>query len=199
MIISKISPAVKTPGRYNVFVDGAYTFSLDEVQLANLGLKKGQEIDEAELDKLKSESGFGKNYIRALDLISRRLRSDREIRDYAFRKQWTKENTERVIERLRVHGYLNDQRFAEAFVRSRANLRNYSKRRMMLELRKKGISSTIIEQVLADSDEFDELSALQNLIAKKRSHYDNEQKLIAYLARQGFSYDQIRTALSDNI
>lgn len=199
MIISKISPAVKTPGRYNVFVDGTYTFSLDEVQLANLGLKKGQEIDEAELDKLKSESGFGKNYIRALDLISRRLRSDREIRDYAFRKQWTKENTERVIERLRVHGYLNDQRFAEAFVRSRANLRNYSKRRMMLELRKKGISSTIIEQVLADSDEFDELSALQNLIAKKRSHYDNEQKLIAYLARQGFSYDQIRTALSDNI
>lgn len=199
MIISKISPAVKTPGRYNVFVDGAYTFSLDEVQLANLGLKKGQEIDEAELDKLKSESGFGKNYIRALDLISRRLRSEREIRDYAFRKQWTKENTERVIERLRVHGYLNDQRFAEAFVRSRANLRNYSKRRMMLELRKKGISSTIIEQVLADSDEFDELSALQNLIAKKRSHYENEQKLIAYLARQGFSYDQIRTALSDNI
>lgn len=199
MIISKISPAVKTPGRYNVFVNGAYTFSLDEVQLANLGLKKGQEIDQAELDKLKSESGFGKNYIRALDLISRRLRSEREIRDYAFRKQWTKENTERVIERLRIHGYLNDQRFAEAFVRSRANLRNYSKRRMMLELRKKGISSTIIEQVLADSDEFDELSALQNLIAKKRSHYDNEQKLIAYLARQGFSYDQIRTALSDNI
>ncbi len=199
MIISKISPAVKTPGRYNVFVNGAYTFSLDEVQLANLGLKKGQEIDQAELDKLKSESGFGKNYIRALDLISRRLRSEREIRDYAFRKQWTKENTERVIERLRIHGYLNDQRFAEAFVRSRANLRNYSKRRMMLELRKKGISSTIIEQVLADSDEFDELSALRNLIAKKRSHYDNEQKLIAYLARQGFSYDQIRTALSDNI
>ena len=196
MLITKISPAVKTEGRYNVFVDGKYSFSLDEVQLAALTIKKGDELDEQQLDQLKSESSFGKNYIRALDLVSRRPRSQLEIRDYAFRKQWTKANTDRVIERLLERGYLNDAKFAEIFVRSRANLRNYSTRRMKLELQKKGISSDIIDQVLSESDDFDENVALKNLIAKKQNRYDDEQKLIAYLARQGFNYDSIRMALN---
>ena len=197
MKITKISPAIKTEGRYNIYVDDKYSFSLDEVQLASLNLKKNDEIDAEQLDQLKSESDFGKNYVRALDLISRRPRSQREIRDYAFRKQWTKSNTERVIERLLERGYLDDAKFAEIFARSRANLRNYSTKRMKLELRKKGIASDIVDQVLTDSENFDENAALKNLIAKKRNRYDNEQKLIAYLARQGFSYDKIKSALSD--
>ena len=197
MKITKISPAIKTEGRYNIYVDDKYSFSLDEVQLASLNLKKNDEIDAEQLDQLKSESDFGKNYVRALDLISRRPRSQREIRDYAFRKQWTKSNTERVIERLLERGYLDDAKFAEIFVRSRANLRNYSTKRMKLELRKRGVASDIVDQVLTDSENFDENAALKNLIAKKRNRYDNEQKLIAYLARQGFSYDKIKSALSD--
>ena len=197
MKITKISPAIKTEGRYNIYVDDKYSCSLDEVQLASLNLKKNDEIDAEQLDQLKNESDFGKNYVRALDLVSRRPRSQREIRDYAFRKQWTKSNTERVIERLLERGYLDDAKFAEIFARSRANLRNYSTKRMKLELRKKGIASDIVDQVLTDSENFDENAALKNLIAKKRNRYDNEQKLIAYLARQGFSYDKIKSALSD--
>jgi regulatory protein len=197
MKITKIAPAVKTAGRYNVFVDEEFAFSLDEAQLVKVGLKKGDEIDEEKLVELKTESDFGKNYIRAVDLVSRRLRSEREIRDYAFRKQWTKENVEKVVARLYERGYLNDEKFAENFVRSRANLRNYSARKMKLELRKKGIKSNIIEKVLAETDEYDEQTALKNLIAKKRGYYDDQQKLVAYLARQGFSYDAIKSALTD--
>lgn len=198
MNITKISPAIKTEGRYNVFVDEKFSFSLDETQLVKLGLKKGVEIDEEQLAKLKSESDFGKNYIRAVDLISRRLRSERELREYAFRKQWTRDNTERVIDRLRERGYLNDEKFAESFVRSRSNTRNFSAKRMKVELRKKGIKPELIAKVLAESDEYDEKTSLNNLIMKKRNKYDDERKLIAYLARQGFSYDDIRSALADS-
>lgn len=198
MNITKISPAIKTEGRYNVFVDEKFSFSLDETQLVKLGLKKGVEIDEEQLAKLKSESDFGKNYIRAVDLISRRLRSERELREYAFRKQWTRDNTERVIDRLRERGYLNDEKFAESFVRSRSNTRNFSAKRMKVELRKKGIKPELIAKVLAESDEYNEKTSLNNLIMKKRNKYDDERKLIAYLARQGFSYDDIRSALADS-
>lgn len=197
MQITKITPAAKTEGRYNIFVDGKYSFSLDETQLVKLSLRKGDEINEERLIELKGESNFGKNYIRVVDLISRRLRSEKEIRDYAWRKQWSKENLEKVIERLRDRGYLNDERFAASFVRSRATLRNYSARKMKLELRKKGINSEVIEKVLSESEEFDEGQALEKLVAKKRNSYDSEQKLIAYLARQGFSYDAIRNALDN--
>ena len=195
MIITKISPAVKTAGRYNIFVDDSYSFSLDETQLVSLGFKKGDEIDEDELARLKNESEFGKSYIRAVDLISRRLRSEKELRDYAWQKQWTHTTTDRVIERLRDRGYLNDERFAESFVRSRANTRNFSAKRMKVELQKKGIKPEIITTAMATSDEYDESAALNTLIMKKRNKYDDERKLIAYLARQGFSYDDIRRAL----
>jgi len=195
--ITKIVPAIKTPGRYNIFIDGVYSFSLDEIQLVAAGLKKGQEIPDTELFELKNDSEFGKNYIRAVDLISRRVRSEKEIRDYAWHKQWTKENTEKVIARLRERGYLNDETFAKSFVASRANLRNFSRRKMELELAKKGINKDIREKVLRENEDFSEDESLKNLIAKKRNHYDSEQKLIAYLARQGFSYDKIKVVLNE--
>lgn len=192
MRISKVSPAVKTAGRYNIYVDGKYSFSLDELQLVQNGLHSGLEISEAQLEQLKSESDFGKNYIRAVDLISRRLRSEREIRDYAFRKQWTKSNTERVIKRLKARGYLNDQRFAELFFSSRHQSGRYSLKRIRLDLVKKGISSDIIDDLCrANGDS----AALLKLIKKRINKYDDENKLIAYLARNGFRYDDIKAAL----
>lgn len=192
MRISKVSPAVKTAGRYNIYVDGKYSFSLDELQLVQNGLHSGLEISEAQLEQLKSESDFGKNYIRAVDLISRRLRSEREIRDYAFRKQWTKSNTERVIERLKARGYLDDRRFAELFFSSRHQSGRYSLKRIRLDLVKKGISSDIIDDLCrANGDS----AALLKLINKRINKYDDENKLIAYLARNGFRYDDIKAAL----
>lgn len=192
MRISKVSPAVKTAGRYNIYVDGKYSFSLDELQLVQNGLHSGLEISEAQLEQLKSESDFGKNYIRAVDLISRRLRSEREIRDYAFRKQWTKSNTERVVERLKARGYLDDRRFAELFFSSRHQSGRYSLKRIRLDLVKKGISSDIIDDLCrANGDS----AALLKLINKRINKYDDENKLIAYLARNGFRYDDIKAAL----
>jgi regulatory protein len=196
MKITKISPAVKTKGRYNVFVDGQYSFSLDELQLVSLGLKTGQEIDETRLAEYKSESDFGKNYIRALDLISRRLRSEKEIRDYGWRKKWPTDNLERVIERLYKYNYLDDKKFAKAFVSSRSN-RDFSIKRMKVELIKKGIKSDLIEKVLSENTEFNEMRSLKKLINKKRARYDDERKLVAYLVGKGFRYDDIRQQLTN--
>ena len=196
MKITKISPAVKTEGRYNVFLDEQYSFSLDESQLVKLGLKKGQEISEEQLQKLKSESDFGKNYVRAVDLISRRLRSEREIRDYAFRKQWLPENTEKVIKRLYKFNFLDDEKFAKAFVASRSN-RDFSAKKMKVELIKKGIRSDLIEMVLEENTEFDEIESLKKLIKKKRTHYSDKRKLIAYLVGKGFNYGDIMKELKE--
>ena len=189
MQITKVAPAAKTPGRYNIFVDGQYSFSLDELQLVQAGLHSGLDIDEKQLAKFRNESEFGKNYIRAIDLISRRLRSEKEIRDYARRKSWTADNTERVIERLKARGYLNDKVFAESFVRARQNAGKYSRRRIELDLRRKGIADSIVKEVL--HDEVSDTDALRKLIAKRVKRYDDPTKLKAYLLRAGFNYDNI--------
>lgn len=196
MRITKVAPAARTADRYNIFVDGHYSFSLDEFQLVQHSLHSGQEIDETKLAELQAESDFGKNYIRAVDLISRRLRSEREIRDYARRKQWDRDNTERVIARLYDRGYLNDLVFAQAFVRSRQSSRKYSRRRIKRDLVNKGISHRIIQQVLDEgADAIDDNDTLTNLVAKKYHRYDDINKLKAYLARAGFRYDDINKAI----
>jgi len=196
-LITKISPAAKTAGRYNVFVNDKFSFSLDEVQLVNSGLKKGKVLSSEEYLSQKNDSDFGKNYVRALDLISRRIRSEKEIRDYGFKKKWSENATEKVIERLYERGYLNDEKFAESFVDARANLRNFSKRKIEIELIKKGIEKEIREQILRENENFDESESLKNMVAKKWNRYENDQKLIAYLARQGFNFDDIKNAIKE--
>ncbi len=197
MKITAIKAAVKTPGRFNIFVDGTYSFSLDELQVVNTGIQVGKEYTGAEVETLKDESTFGKAYARALDYIMRRPRSIKEMRDYAWRKQWEKPLAERVINRLIEKGYLDDVKFAEAWVRHRALGKPMSERKIRLELKQKGVADDVVNNVLAQNEEFDELAALKRLVAKKRLRYSDEQKFMTYLARQGFSFDDIKRALSE--
>jgi regulatory protein len=197
MLITKIAKAVKTDGRYNIFLDGEFSFSLDQSQLVELRLRKGQELSESEVRTLMAESDFGKNYLRALDLISRRLRSEREIRDYGFKKHWSEQNIERVVKRLYEHGYLNDEKFAAAFMRSKAATQNKSLRQLKLALRRKGISQEIITAAIAAEENYSEAESLKKLIQKKRSRYDDPKKLVAYLVRQGYNYDDVKLALDE--
>lgn len=195
MKITAIKPAVKTKGRFNIFVDEKYSFSLDELQLVESGLKRDQEINDQELELFKNESTFGKAYTRALDYIMRRPRSEKELRDYAWRKKWSDDLRDRVISKLLNKGYLDDMRFAKTWVRHRALGKPMSKRRLTLELKQKGLSDEVIDSAFAESEEFDEIGALRLLIEKKRPKYSDNNKLIAYLAGQGFSYGQIKTAM----
>ena len=66
---------------------------------------------------------------------------------------------------------------------------------MRLELQQKGISSKIIDEVLAESGR-SEIEELRKIIARKAKKYPDEQKLIQYLLRQGFNYSDISDELS---
>ena len=71
-----------------------------------------------------------------------------------------------------------------------------SRRKLQAELQAKGVASAVIAAMLEDSSRNDE-NELAKIIAKKRVKYPDEQKLIAYLARQGFRYDDIKSALQE--
>ncbi len=197
MKITAIKPAVKTKGRFNFFVDGKYSFSLSEQQVIDLRVKKDEEVTAQRLEEFKKESDFGKKYARVLELVLRRKRSEKEIRDYGWRKKWEPEETQRILSRLQEKGYQDDEEFAQSWVRSRAALKHVSKRRLTLELRQKGVNSELIEKTLEQSQDYSEQQALLQLVEKKRRRYDDPRKFTAYLIRQGFRYDDIKQALSE--
>lgn len=196
MKITKISQQVKRADRYSIYVDEKYTFSVGESQLINLGLHSGQEITEAELESFKGESDLGKWFDRTLNLLSFRLRSEWELRDYLKRKKAEPEVIDKILNKLSKHGYVNDEQFAKRWVENRHLLKPSSKRKLMMELRQKRIPSDIIDKVFQE-DETDEREVLRELVEKKRHRYPDQTKFMQYLARQGYSYEDIKSVLSD--
>ncbi|MFZ1258789.1 MAG: RecX family transcriptional regulator [Candidatus Saccharimonas sp.] len=218
MKITSISAQVRNPDRVNVSIDGKYRFSLDISQITDLGVKVGRELGEEELAELETESQFGKLYARALEYSLMRPRSVREVKDYLYRKTLTTRRgkrqevrgeveyktieipgyspalAERVLQKLQHKCYVDDEKFARWWVENRNRTKGASLRKLTVELRTKGVTSEIIEQVVQDSPRTDE-QELQTIIAKKRNRYPDDQKFTQYLARQGFNYDDIRMAL----
>lgn len=196
MKITDIKQQVKMQGRYSIFVDGKFSFGLGESALMQSGIRIGKELDIAELDELKSTAKIDKAYNRALGLIARRPRSEWEIRDYLKRKEYDPELIDMLVERLYNSRWLDDQDFARKWVDNRRLLKATSKRRLTQELKAKRVSDDVISLVLAE-DETDEVQILRELIARKQkqSRYQDNEKLIAYLIRQGFNYGDVKEAL----
>lgn len=197
MKITAISAQIKHAGRYSVYVDGKFAFGLGGNQLLNLGLFNGQEITESELDAFKQESEIGKLYEKTLNLLSFRLRSEHELRDYLKRKNQSPAIIEIILNRLSNLGYVDDLKFAQRWVENRRLLKPISSLKLRSELKQKRIDNSVIEEVLK-SDETDEVEVLKALIERKSKRYPDQQKLMAYLARQGFRYDDIKQALKND-
>jgi regulatory protein len=209
MKITALTPQQKSDNRVNVIVDGKYRFSLDVYQVIDLGIRVGKEYSETELVELETESQFGKLYGRALEYCMMRPHSGKEVRDYLYRKTLDvrtktggirkgadKAVAERVFNRLVEKGHIDDEQFTRWWVENRSLKKGASRRKLEAELRVKGVDLQIIEKHLADSARTDD-DELRKVIAKKSGRYGDPQKLMQYLARQGFSYDDIKSALQD--
>ena len=224
LIITNLRQGVKNPNRVNVFVNSKYALSLDVAQVVDLGVKVGLEISEDELEEFKKASEYVKLYQRTLEWVLVRPRSVRETRDYLSKKLKTSssdsllrarrygaqslvplpvgrvqssedilELSENIIQKLLDKKYLDDYKFAEWYVENRFVKKGISKKRLKIELMKKGVAREIVDEVIDDRDDEEEI---RKVIAKKRAKYDDE-KLMGYLVRQGFSYDLVKQVLSD--
>jgi regulatory protein len=162
------------------------------------GLRIGQEFDAKTFAEIKDTAEEDKAYMRALDLLARRPRSKWEMEQYLKRKDYDNSVITKLLNRLSNGELLDDKKFAESWVLSRRLLKNMSKRRLLQELQQKKISEQIISEVL-EADETDELDVLKEIIQKKQTQtrYQDKQKLIAYLLRQGFSFSDVKSVLGN--
>lgn len=194
--VTDIKQQIKRQDRYSIFIDGKYSFSLSENELMQSGIRLNREYTTTELEELKQTAVLDKAYMRSLDMLSRRARSEWELRDYLRRKDYEPEIIDQIITRLKKLQYIDDYNFAKAWVDNRRLLKATSKRKLSQELKQKRVEQSVIDGVLAE-DDTDELAVIRELIVKKRtqSRYQDDQKLIVYLLRQGFSYGDVKEAI----
>ena len=215
--VTDIKEAVRDKNRVNIYIDNKFYCSLDIAQVVDLGVKIGRVFSANELIDLKHASDFSKFYARALEYVFLRPHSTKEIRDYLKRKTLSKKIRVKnrktgeyqtkirdgydpslvplVLKRLDEHGYLDDYRFAELWIENRNVKKGVSFKKLRNELLKKGVSAQIIEEVLQNNSR-DEREELRKMIARKSNRYDDQQKLVQYLVRQGFNYSDVLDELS---
>ena len=211
--ITKLAPGVKDSNRVNVFLNGRFAFSLDVAQVVDLGVKAKQNITVERLKELRDASEFGKLYQRTLEWVLTRPHSIQETRDYLKRCQQKRIllNRQRVrdekkplpelqeatmilvIERLVEKGYLDDAKFAVFFVENRMVRKGISQKKLIIELRRKGISADVAKTALENVARPEEEEILK-VIKKKRAKYD-DHRLVSYLVRQGFNYQKVKDAV----
>jgi regulatory protein len=199
MKITAIRPQQKIRNRYSIYCDGQYAFAVSESMLLEQGLVAGLELTVAELKRFKQLSSDDNSFNKALRYAAIRNHSQWEMEQYLKRKNVSENQSGIIITRLESLGFLDDNNFARSWIENRRLLKPVSKRRLEQELRQKHLSSEIIKDAL-NEDTASEQEVIRSLIAKKRQQnsYKDKNKLMGYLSRQGFSYEDIKKALAED-
>lgn len=177
--------------------DGDETIEIDRATFDHSGLRIGSDIDGAQLEALLQTATYNRVRSRALYYLT--------DRDYAAGELVTKlcrmtdrETATAVVERLCEVGLVNDRAYAERQAQNMAEYRLYPRRRILQELRAKGIDRDIAEEAVAalETEDFElALALLRKKYYNKLSDDAARARTAAALARYGFGYGTVRRAV----
>jgi regulatory protein len=185
---------------FSVFIDDRYAFSIPEEDYLRLRLYEKKEISDEEIEFIKENVTFKSAKSQAVKYLSYRLVSEAQLFAKLQNKGYDEDVIWDVINELKSIGYINDLIYAQKYIYERIKLKPKSKKMLRMELKSKGVSEDIINQVLEEMD-FDEDMIIDRLIKKKFGKYDItepkiEKKIYYFLLHRGFSMENIRTALN---
>jgi regulatory protein len=207
MRITALQPHARNPERVHVHVDGQPRLTLSAELVLTLGVRLGDEVDEARLEELERRDQPWRAREAALSLLSYRARSADELRRRLARKGFDAEVVDACVETLGSVGVVDDAAFAETFVRDRVRLRPQGARRIRQELRAKGVdadtASAAIDEVM-EVEDASELDLARAAAARWKPRPGEERdrarrRLHGFLARRGFGGDAVRTVLAEKL
>ena len=197
--------------KIHLSLDGEYIATVNADYWFTCGIKSGAEITPEQLEELLAESARRKMMNKALDLLSMRDYSRRELSDKLVTKAWEKkerkdmdlgslkQQASDICDRLEELGLLNEERFARSYVDELIRRKHLSKSGLKTALIQKGVQRDIIETVLEEV-EVDPVEQVRELLAtkfKNRDLSDEKQKTrtVNALLRLGYRYGEINAAM----
>ena len=124
-----------------------------------------------------------------------------EMTEKMRRWELSDEAQARIMQRLLSERYVDDERFARAFVKDKIRYNKWGRRKVEQALWQKRIDEDIRQRVLDEVADEEYLQVLQPLLKQKRkstkanSDYEMNQKLVRFALSRGFTYDIIRQCL----
>ena len=150
---------------------------------------------------MKKETTEQEAYLQLAALCAQAEHCQQEMRDKMKRWEMAPEVQERVIARLIKERYIDDERYARAFVKDKIRYNKWGRRKVQQGLWMKHIDDDIQQRVLSEVDDTEYLAALKPLLKQKaksikaENDYELTQKLVRFALGRGFTYDIIRQCL----
>ncbi|OGO79128.1 MAG: hypothetical protein A2Y23_02475 [Clostridiales bacterium GWB2_37_7] len=194
MKITSIIPQKRNKSFYNIHIDHEYFCSLDDEAIYHMKLKEDMEVDTELLMKASVESAYKKALNYSLNLLAKVYKTKQELMKKLKEKEYNEDTITTVMEKLEELGYLNDEQYVEAFIRSKQDTnQGLNKRTLYNKLIQKGVEKELILQNLENSDIDEYQNALQaaqkKLKSIKGSAKDKKSKLYSFLLYKGFNYE----------
>lgn len=200
MIITDIENQ-KNIDRVNIYLDNKFAFGLTYEISYKYGLHVNKEVDLDFIDNILKAEEQNKITNSALNLLSYRQRSIKEIFQSLKKKGYEEVYIQKAIKYCVDQNYLNDENFAQSFIKDKQNLNKFGSKRIKYELINKGITNEIIDKLLLIEPE-DEYEIALEIAYKKMTSYNGQdrnsiyRKLGGLLQRKGYPYDIVTKVLN---
>lgn len=141
-------------------------------------------------------------YLQLTALCAQAEHCQQEMRDKMKRWDIDPAVQDRIITRLVKERYVDDERYARAFVKDKIRYNKWGRRKVQQGLWLKHIDADIQERVLSEVDDSEYLSVLRPLLKQKakgiraENDYERNQKLVRFALGRGFTFDIIRQCLN---
>lgn len=200
MIITRIENQKRNLNRVNIYIDNKFAFGLTDDIRYKYDLHTNKEIDNDFIEDILKAEEERKVINAALNILSYRQRSIKELREKLKEKGYDSLFIEKAIDYCREQNYLNDEEFSISYIKDKQYLNKLGSKRIKYELINKGVSKDIIDEVLQVNPEY-EFNIALDLANKKLSSYKNDdrnsiyRKLGGFLQRKGYPFDIIKKVL----
>lgn len=189
--------------KYNIYLSNGEVITLDERVITENELLLKKELDKELYDKLIKENKIYELVDIAIKYISIRLRSIKEIIEYLKKKEDNIDLIDIVVSKLIKLGYLNDDKFAKAFIKDKLNFTSMGDYKIKMELQRLGVSYNIIEDNVSLIDEKILEEKIKKYIEKdirtnkKYSGTMLKNKIYNHLVSSGYSKEKVISILNN--
>jgi len=200
MVVTKVLRQRGKIPKYSVYLDGKYEFDVSDSTRFKFGINVGREMNLDTIDKAKDAELFYQGQRVAINYVSYRPRSSREVMVKLKQKGLPLGVAQRVVQHFESVSLVNDGEFARMFVRDKLKAKHLGRTLLKQLLQAKGISRPLIDEVLGEyvTEENQQRSASE-LAAKKLKQaarsfskldrMKQRKRLLDFLLRKGFSSD----------
>lgn len=195
MIIEKI--ALKSSRNPNIFVVeiSGEKYILHSEIIVKYGITTNGEISQEKLTEVVFESDVMIATNLAMNYVSSKLITTKQLKDYLRGKGYKSNVTIKVIDKFNEYGVLNDENFATSYVGIKQH--SLSKRAIEQKLMQKGVDKDIAKSCLEEFDDLEvAIKTAEKFMKNKDCTEENITKLLRHLSYKGFDYETINKVLS---